>query len=435
MRRFSCDVRLGSYAILIVVGAIFFYKGAFAAVTFYPRLSVGNTYTDNIDLDPDDEKHDFITNVSPAIGIDMADRLNTLSLSYTPSYACYLRYPENDSWRHDADLSLTRQLTRTTRIEFSDSYMYTEEPLYDTEEPIYEADTTVRQGREPYYTNTASFNAINQFGPEDFIEFGYDYYFLRNRGPTVEDNEHHIPRVTINYWLLPSQIGTESEFSYTKRTYDDSENYNDVHGRIRIIRRFNPHFEIYAEYTHELTNYEAGGEDYQVYTPLVGFMWDEYANSSFSGSLGYFFQEGEESEDESGIVATIETDYTWPADTTVSLAGAAGCDRASSGAENLGFTEFYSMTGALEHPLSRRLNSRIAVDYRRNVYTELAEERTDTIWRVDSGLIYQALPWMNVAAYYVFRKVESDDDENEYVENRAEISITLNPRQPVMLSR
>jgi len=423
------------YAALILFSLIFLNNTAFAAVTFHPGVSAGTTYTDNIDLTPENEEHDFITEVSPVINISMAGRLSSLSLVYAPTYANYLRFPEYNTLRHNADFSTSRQITRTTELEFTNAYLYTEEPFYDTEEPITEVETTVRQGREPYFTNTAVFTAINQFGPEDSIEFGYEYYILKNRGGDIEDRDQHSPSMIFNYWLIPNRLGTESEISYTKRAFDVSEDYNDISARLRFTRRFSPHLDVYAEYTHEFTNYVAEGEDYQVYSPAVGFVWDEYFNSSLSGSFGYFFQDNDFGEDENGAVGTIQTTYAWQRGTNFSVSGSAGYDRAATGAENLGFNTFYGVTSRFTHPVSRRLTTYFTIDYRRNIYMELEPEREDGIVRASANLTYQILSWMFIEANYTFRDLDSDIDENDYTENQAMITVTLTPRQPVMLSR
>ncbi|MBC2714015.1 MAG: outer membrane beta-barrel protein [Desulfobacteraceae bacterium] len=416
------------YAIGIVLLIGSPYTSAVAAVSFYPYISVGNTFTDNLNLTAENEEYDFITTLSPGIDVSMTGQFSALSLSYIPTYASYLRFPENNTLRHNAVLDTSRQITRTTRVEFSDYYLYTEDPISDI-------DTTVRRGREPYEENTAAFSVSNQFGPEDSIELGYEYFFLNNRSPIIEDREYHRPGITMNYWPVPNRYASELEISYTRSTFDVSQDYDDVYGRLRLTRLFGPHLEVYAEYTHELTDYVAEGEDYQVYSPLVGFIWDEYINYNFLASFGYFFRKNDHGKVDSGPVGTIETHYTLDQGTSVSISGNAGYDRASYGAENLGFNPYYGVTGSVDYPLGRRLNSNIFAGYRWNIYPDEEPDRDDAVWRTGAGLTYQALPWMIVEVNYIFRKLDSNIDLNDYVENRAEIIVTLNPRQPVMLTR
>jgi len=420
-----------------IIGTVFLIcilsANAAAVVSFNPNISVGSTYTDNIDLTPDDEEHDFITTLSPEINLSVASQFSSVSLFYSPTYASYLRFPENNTLRHNASIDASRQITRTTSLELSNRYLYTEDPLSDVGDIDYDRDTTVRQGRNPYTTNTTGVGVINRFGSEDSFALEYEYYFLSNDDSTIEDSDHHRPFITLNYWPVPNQYGTESEFSYTKRHFDDSEDYNDLSSRFRLTRRLGPHFEVYAEYTHELTDYEADGEDYMVYNPLVGFMWDEYVNYSLSASFGYFFRDNEDSGSDSGPLATIDSRYTWEQGTTVLISGAVGYDRASGDAENLGFNPYYDVTGIVDYPLSRRLHSNMFVGYRWNIYTDESPDRDDTIWRTGAGLTYQPLTWMMVQMNYIFTKLDSNVHREEYVENRAEFTVTLSPSPPVLL--
>lgn len=425
MKVYLCLLVQYIIGILLIIGVL--RGSADAAVTFYPHLSIGNMYTDNVDLTADNEEYDFITTLSPGFDLGVTGQFSDLSITYTPTYASYLRFPENNTLRHNAGLSASRQITPATQLEFSNDFLYSEDPISDT-------DTTVRQGRNPYTANTAAFAMNNQFGPENSISLGYEYYLLNNTDTTLEDNEHYRPSIMMNYWLAPSRYGTESELSYTRENFDDSEDYNETSARFRLIRRLSPHFDVYAEYTHELTNYVAEDDDFQVFSPLAGFIWAEYVNYSLSASFGYFFQKNDHSEDDSGPVGTIESVYTWKPEASLTVSGNVGYDHASGGAENLGFNPFYDVTGIVTYPLTRHLQSNLFGGYRWNIYTDEEPDREDTLWRTGAGLRYQALPWMFVQMNYIFRELDSNFDAEDYVENRAEISVTMTPPQPITLT-
>jgi hypothetical protein len=432
MKYITCYLIRCLARIALLVGVLFAH--ADAAVTFEPRISLGNMYTDNIDLTAEDEEHDFITALSPEINFSITEQFTNLSLFYSPTYASYLRFPENNTFRHDAALDFSRQITRTTRMEFSNGYRYTEDPLSETVEADYDRDTTVRQGREPYTTNTTNLSVINQLGPDNSIALDYEYSLLSNRDPAIEDSNHHRPAITMTYWLVPNRYGTESEVSYTKRDFDVSENYNDISGRLRLIRRITPHFEIYAEYTHELTDYVSETEDYQVFSPVAGFSWDEYIDYRLAASFGYFFRKNDHSGSDSGPVGTIEGLYTWEPGASLLLNASAGYDRASGGSEELGFNPFYDVQGTVTYPIGRHLHANLFTGYRWNIYTEESPDREDTLWRAGAGLAYQALPWMLVQLNYAFQDMNSNVDTEDYTENRAEITVTINPRQPLRLN-
>jgi hypothetical protein len=84
--------------------------------------------------------------------------------------------------------------------------------------------------------------------------------------------------------------------------------------------------------------------------------------------------------------------------------------------------------------MGRHLHANLFTGYRWNIYTEESPDREDTLWRAGAGLAYQALPWMLVQLNYAFQDLNSNIDTEDYTENRAELTITLNPRQPLRLS-
>ena len=410
-------------------------SSAAAAVTFYPRLSVETSYTDNVDLVPDNEEHDFITTISPGFDLGLTGRKHESTLSYTPSWALYSRFSEYNEMRHNASLAAMQEITRSTRIELSNDYVYTEDPAYDTEDPISEVDTTVRRDREPYQSNSTDASLIHQFGPEDSIELGYRYYFLKNDDPRYEDSDNQEPRLRITYWPVANRYGIETEVSYTDRSFDDSEDYDDTFSRMRLIHRVSRHLDVYLEYAQEWTNYVDDGVDYTVYNPLAGFTWAASANFSLNASLGYFIQEDDNDEEESGLSGSLEGIYSWRDRHTLSILADYGYDQSDSGAETLGFTEYYGVTASLDYQLGRRLFSSFRLAYERNSYTEVEPERDDDIWRANASLTYQALPWMGVEVGYAFRDLSSDVEINDYTENRAFFRVSLSPRRPYYLSR
>ena len=432
MKHLSHYLLVVAHAILIVLFAGLFYNSAFSAVAVTPRISVGSIYSDNINLTPDHKLYDFITRFSPGFDIGMTSERSMLSLSYTPSYDLYSRFPADNTLSHYANLVSSAQITQTTRIDFNNNFLHSEDPL--PTEKLTNESTTIRQGRQPYNVDTATFGILNQFGPQDTVKLGYEYYTFRNNDPVYENSEYHRPSITLDYWLVPNFWGIETEAIYTQNNFEISHDYSDVSGRLRLIRRFDPHFQIYVEYTHEYTDYYSTAIDnYQVYKPLAGFSWQKYANLSFSGNAGYFFQESSHGgKNNGGAVGEIETDYTWQQETVITILGSTGYDQAVYGGENLGFNQFYQAKGKIEHTLSSNLKANIFAAYRRSIYKDQIPERKDNILSTGLDLAYQALPWLFVDLNYSYAKANSTDNQSDYVENRVMITFTLKPRQPYL---
>lgn len=428
-----------------LVLALLFAPAVNASIRFLPYMNVGAEFSDNVELAPADPETNFTTTIGPGFDLVMEGRRSRVSLNYEPTYAAYVQSPEYSTLRHDAALLASVEISNTTRLEFGNSHLYTEDPFSelpgDTVAELPEStrptiDTTVRRGREPYATNRADLRLINQFGPDNSIELGCIYYSLDNRDMAVEDNEYYEPGILLRYWILPNRLGTEWEFRYTSRYYDISADSEDALGRVRLTRRFGRHYDLFVEYTHEYTRYlQPGEEDYQVLRPEIGFAWDEQADYSLSLSCGYFHQDNEISEDENGAVASVDAGYQWGVDSAIGFSGEIGYERVVSGAENLGFSTFYAFEITADRRLSRQMTADMLAGFRRSIYSDIEPEREDDLWRVTAGVAYQALPWMAVDLEYAFRKLKSNIELNNYTENRGTISITLRPRRPLLLDQ
>lgn len=422
-----CSSRVASRHLLWCLSLLFLFCAsniANADFSFNPHITTGVSYTDNVFLDPSDEEYDFITFVNPGVDLSLSGRNGALSISYNPTYSAYTRLQENNFWRHDALVDGWVEIARGTRLEVSNAFLRTEDPLSDT-------DTTVRRGREPYFTNTATIGMVNRFGAEDVVDLRYVYYILENKDVTVEDSSYQQPSMLMTYWFSPNRYAIEMEGRYTISDFDVSEDFEDLDARFRFTKRFGRRFDGYIEYSHVYTDFLNDGEDYHVYSPLVGFTWAERVDTRFSASFGYFYRDNEVSEDDDGIVGSVEMVYDWAAVSSISVNGNVGYDRAYFGAENLGFNPYYEVAGTITHQLSRRVAGNLLAGYRRNLYIDEDPDREDAIWRAGAGLAFQALPWMTFNLDYLYRQLNSNVNVNDYTENRGTISVTLTPRQPV----
>ena len=216
---------------------------------FTPRISVSEEYTDNLDLDASNEKEDFITTVSPGFTLDIDARSSGLSVSYDAGYSFYDEYDEYDSWRHSASLTGWTELSRRSRLEVTDRFLYTEDPRDDADEE----DFTIRQNRNIYYTNSAGVSLTHRFGENDSIRLGYVYSILENDDETLEDNSRHTPSVGLTWWLVPNQWRLETGVEYTRGEFSGSSEVDDLSddldewvGNIRLTRVMSRYLEVFA---------------------------------------------------------------------------------------------------------------------------------------------------------------------------------------------
>jgi uncharacterized protein (PEP-CTERM system associated) len=255
--------------------------------TFHPRVSATEEYTSNVDLTKDNEEDDFITIVSPGFTAAALGKSGGLEISYDPAYTKYLDFDENDTWRHTANLHGWSDLGKRTRLDVSNSFLYTEDPLGDEdslelrdEDVVQEGDTTVRDTRNTYYRNTASTRLTHQFGKDDSIYAAFVYGLLRNNNSQDEDNDHYSPSVGLNYWFGP-KFGIQSNATYTKASFDQdsdfigdgTDDFDNYAGMIRFIGRTGERFSIFGQHNQIYRDFDGDDNDYIVYAPSAGFIY------------------------------------------------------------------------------------------------------------------------------------------------------------------
>ncbi len=411
--------------------------------TFTPTISVSEEYTDNYFLTDDNKEHEYITTISPAFTAQILGKSSGAEISYAPSYAIYDRFNENDYLRHSAQFFGWTEIAKNTRLDVSDSFLLTEEPLSEadiailqTEDPTAQIDSTIRRSRQTYYTNSARVNLTHQFGESDSINLGYFHGLLENEDPSIEDNERYNPFLGLTHWFVP-QWGIEMQGSYTKGQFDTeeefegdpSDDFNNWNGSGRFIIIYTRHFEGFIRYSHTYMDYKGETENYQIHNPSTGLNYTLPDDISLSFDIGYYIREMEESDNESGLNTSGSLTKTYRRG-SINLTGSGGYEETFFGAENLGFSKFYEAGGSATYQLTRHISLNIFSSYRNNKYEDIEPEREDKTTRGGLGLTIQPLPWMTFELNYTYRSVDSTLDINDYEENRGLIRVTLSPSLP-----
>jgi len=146
-----------------------------------------NESRDNLYFDDDENRdYDYITLISPGIMAGIEWKSLGLELSYNPSYSNYNRYDGNNSMRQDAEFIGWAAITRNTRLNISDNYVRTEDPVTSREDYDY-----IRRSRYLYHSNDATIEFVTQLSPSDSISLGYNNGLLENDDPDIEDNSSH----------------------------------------------------------------------------------------------------------------------------------------------------------------------------------------------------------------------------------------------------
>ena len=410
-------------------------------LTFTPRLSVKGEYTDNVLLSEKDSaiQDDYITTINPGFTAELIGKKGDATISYDPSYAFYDQFDEFNGWRHSARFNGFYEMTKHTRLDARDNFLYTEDPIrYDnlaevrTEDPTLPIDTSERKTRRVYTRNYASVGLNHQFGEYHSFSLGYSHNILSNDDPAYEDKQNHNASAGLTYWFGP-KWGFDVNGSYKRGEFEVSDNVNEYQGSLSLLKRFGKHFTGHIRYSHLVVNYDGESGDDTTYIPTIGFKYDIEKDISLIADAGYFYTDSELRENTSNAIGDLRLIKRFEHG-KLNLALLGGYDYDLYGAETNGYGEYYEVSISLSHQLAKHVHGNIFGSYRDTKYKDQSD-RKDKRPTVGLGLTWKALEWMNIGVNYRFRSVDSTIDTNDYDENRVSVKITVFPTVPFHTSR
>ncbi len=438
-------------ALVILFAAFSHIPMAFSAqFKFTPRTSVEGEYTDNVFLTKDDTEDDFVTTVSAGFALELAGRTSGMEFSIDPNYEFYNRFDEFNEWGLLSDLKAWTSPSRATRFEVTNNFTRTTNPLGRDDRitalngRVEETgDTTLRRGRQPYYRNRARVNASHRFGREDRVYAGFLYSLLRNDDDRVEDNDEYRPSVGLDYWFT-QQFGSQFFGEYTRGEFSSQSDFAGVPagdfdnwlGTLRLLGRMTRHFSLFFQYDQVYRHFTSGiDNDYIVYAPSAGFTYDITEDMYLRLGLGYYKQviENEKNNDDPFINGEISKTWNFKRG-SINLTGLSGLTQNDFGAQNIGFQQFATIQGRADYKFTRQIVGDIGAYYR-YAHTpaqsdEVDEDNLDTNrYHAAVGIGYLPTRWMNIRLGYEFNKYDTSAND-DYTENRALLTITLQPDQP-----
>jgi hypothetical protein len=413
---------------------------------FTPSVSVEEEYNDNIFLAPDGplKVDDWITRTRIGLNAELLGRTRGLELTYNPWYEWYNDYDELNGWNHDALARIWNDFTPNTRLELTNSYLETRDPLgrgisTDPADPLVpptiDTDQS-RRGRPKYRRNATTIRLDHQFGAEDTVYAGYEYSILRGlESPNFEDdNDIWQPSVGGTYWFT-NLWGIESDLYYSNRDYDVADDREEWGGRLRLNRRIDRHLNIYAQYNHTIVDYTEGlSSDYDVYLPSVGFNYQLDQNTRIDIAPGWYFVNYDSPllDNDDSFIINATADKVWPfRQGLFGITLLSGYYIDDAGTEDLGLDVYYEARARTEFSFTPRFSATATLGYRYDDYPNAAVGETEDRQTLTgtAGLEYQALRWLFLNLDYSYRDRSSTFDINEYTENRVIFSITLTPDQ------
>jgi predicted porin len=417
-----------------------------AQLTFTPRATVTEEYNDNIDLDRRNKKDDFITTVTVGGTLELLGQMSGIRVSYDPGYSFYADNDEFDSWEHNLNATAWHQFSRETRLDLNNYFLYTKDPLADDDVEDERGNIIVQgndrqRNRDTYWRNVATARLSHQFGVEDTTNAAFTYQILKYDDPTDEDSQEFSPSAGLTYWFT-QWTGMELEGIYTRGIYDEdtSSDFNNYRGRARLNQRVTRQFGVYGEYLQIFRDYDeeggvsSGGNEennYWVYAPSAGVFYQFDPTLTSSLGVGYFYQQIENADDQQGPFISADINKLWDFQRwSIRARGSSGIDSQDFSDTNQGF-ERYAQTELIgKYNFTRDFFGDFGLRYRYSDYINSEDDEVDHRYTADVGLGYNVTRWMTVRLAYAFNKLDAINSTDDYEQNRAYVTLTLQPDQP-----
>lgn len=436
----------------LVVLSLFISPTANAALfQFRPELIVSKTYTDNLSLSPDNEQWTYINSVGLNLTTDVLWRTAGIRINYNPSYEAYSEFEEYDYWRQGASANIWKVFKRNTRLELSDTYLWSDDPQDEVdpsveegqpEGPGIEADPN-RRGRHQYYTNVAEARLSHQFGAEDEVFIAATHRVFRDVDPlldTATDNYDAVaPSLGLVYHFT-QEWSSELEGSYEDTQYQDRNDRKESNASIRLIYRFTRRFSGFVGYRHTILRFDLDetqdDEDYNISSSSIGLSYEVGDHTNIEIAAAHYKQRFDQSEDDEGFNINSDIDTRWQfRHSYMGLSGGSGYEIDDDGAEDNGLNIYGQARLEGGYNFTPFFLGTVYGQYRYDEYPNEEPERVRHTTGAGAALTWRAARWMELALSGDYSDVSSNDATEEYTERRAMLTVRIFSPHPFRLEK
>lgn len=366
-----------------------------------PGLGYGLEYNDNIFLEEDSEKDDWIHTITPSLFLDWEqDADNYARLGYKVDVFRYDDHSDTDYESHFLTAGAGYKSPQGFYASLNNLFLDTEDP--------YSSNNDYRLGEQTKrWSNNLRLHAGYEFSPLTRLEFSY-----RNRILDYDEFEDewqnrlsHEPGVAFYYRIMPKTAAfVEYRFETTEYTEQD-----DLEDNNRGADSDN-------------------AQDYKYHKGYVGLTWDATAKINGELKFGYGYKEYDNDvsfrTDEHGNSIEYDDVSTWIAETRLTYAMSPKTafdarilretfDSPSSVDTTYDRTE---VGFGLTQEMGRRMTLSADAAYILRDYDRTSRE--DDEWEVGLDLRYALMEWLAAGMRYEYDDRQSDVDEYEYTNNR-----------------
>ncbi len=424
-----------------------------------PIIMISQEYTDNFYKTQDHTQDEWITSYYLGAVIGCKGKKSDFFLEYAPEYKDYYHNNAKDSlehnaralfhaapskktqiqallvydghgsnderqnWRHNADLSMETQLSKTLTLSMEETY----------------SRQFQRQKRTGLYkendTNHSRIKIERNYGENNTLSLHGEYSFIDYIKTDQDSHTQYKAGASLTHWLSRLD-GIETSLSYTKRHFDnDPEQMGDddsvASGYMKYFRKLNPKINVFAKYRHYYS--ERKEISHHVFHPSVGFDWAVSKDSGISIGVGALFNQwNNENEDE--VYPFLELDIykelSMGPRASILFTASSRYDSGDEQAVSMGYNALYEGAVQFDYQLTRRVTSQFSAQYEYQKFYEERVNRVDQQLALSAGLKWRPLEWLQMGIDLRHEQIFTDSNVQEYKVNSVSAFARFLPKNP-----
>ncbi|MFH1490855.1 MAG: outer membrane beta-barrel protein, partial [Pseudomonadota bacterium] len=352
--------------LLFLIGAILVFPHPASAQYQYeltPSISVSEVYDDNVNLANSDKASDYMTTVTPNVNLDIRSQKGNLTFRYAPTIVRYRTEDQNNTVRHSGAVTLGQDIGEYLRLDLTDTFLRSEDPLTETE-----GGAIRRTTRKIFKRNDGRAGLQYRFGQEKALTVGYGLALLKNEDVNVDGGRTQTPSLNLTYWY-DIKNGFDLNYGFTQAEFfraDDptgADNHTGHNAGVGYTHRFTEFTNGTVSYNFTNRRFNDPTADYAVQEGSLGFSHAFARDLSLSLGGGYFLQDkaGEDGASGPSYDASLVKSFEKG---SIAFGGNGGWGETYLEEERRGFTKYWSVNSNLQLQLMERLSGNAAGSFR-----------------------------------------------------------------------
>ncbi|MFP4194757.1 MAG: outer membrane beta-barrel protein [Desulfosalsimonas sp.] len=413
---------------LMVLFLLVYPCAALAESILRGGVSLEHGYDSNINREPDNEVYESTTTFSPSLDYTWQGRRSGFSLGYSPGFV-YSYLTEDVRIDHQASAGYDIQVARRLNLNFTDSFVRTQDPYEIGEGIDDDIGISDRRGRRTYWSNSFSASAGWTYGSERVLEIGYGNRILENDEEQYSDYIRHSPYASVSH-RINHQWEAAINYSFVRGEFDEpdqsalSEDLTTNSGDVYLYYRISPQTRVFGHLGYSRSDYDEEPNDYEVYTASTGVESQYSPTLNISIDAGGSMVEREFFSDTSALYLNGRVEKSWQR-TSWYLSAGSGLDaREYTGVDDLGLSRYWTAATGLDRTLMRELKGNVDLRYRDDAYLEREPSTDEQRFEASAGLSWTFARWYRLYGRYTFVDNNADIEADNYVDHRYTIGIS-----------